>query len=422
MKIKDVEALVGITKTNIRFYEKEGLLNPERNQENNYREYTEADVEVLRKIKVLRMLDVPTSDIKLLNDDSTTLEEVLSRRLTKIDEQEAELREIREICKTIISKEISYDSLDEEKIHNEQIIDKNSNVWRDRLEIILKQDIVKEVLTRRQMNTNITAMLVVGYVLCAIVSLLYIGGERTGLIPNLIHNEFIGWFQVEGIGIEYFLVNRQRIILCITLAVSVLIHFVGYWTANIKAHIAVFFVNVMLLAPFLISVIRMFANFIMGDILKCREMTHIYPLITETYEEELELSVDILAGYSLMQIAGFWCILIGFVLVYNFLLAKWEDRFIKTRYALLSALVYTVAGAVVFRLTVTEWQTATVILAYLTYYIALTWSVANTDRNSFNRYYAIHSANRIMNMVGTYMHEGGKAKGGAWGGVENGKE
>ena len=65
MKIKDVEALVGITKTNIRFYEKEGLLNPERNQENNYREYTEADVEVLRKIKVLRMLDVPTSDIKL---------------------------------------------------------------------------------------------------------------------------------------------------------------------------------------------------------------------------------------------------------------------------------------------------------------------------------------------------------------------
>ena len=44
MKIKEVEALVGIKKTNIRFYEREGLLNPERSEENNYREYSEEDV------------------------------------------------------------------------------------------------------------------------------------------------------------------------------------------------------------------------------------------------------------------------------------------------------------------------------------------------------------------------------------------
>ena len=33
MKINQVEQLVGITKKNIRFYEKEGLLSPERNSE-----------------------------------------------------------------------------------------------------------------------------------------------------------------------------------------------------------------------------------------------------------------------------------------------------------------------------------------------------------------------------------------------------
>ena len=44
MKINEVEALVGITKKNIRFYEAEGLLAPRRNSENGYRDYGEAEV------------------------------------------------------------------------------------------------------------------------------------------------------------------------------------------------------------------------------------------------------------------------------------------------------------------------------------------------------------------------------------------
>ena len=38
VKINEVEALVGITKKNIRFYEEKGLLTPRRNSENGYRE------------------------------------------------------------------------------------------------------------------------------------------------------------------------------------------------------------------------------------------------------------------------------------------------------------------------------------------------------------------------------------------------
>ena len=34
LKINEVEALVGITKKNIRFYEEQGLLSPRRNSEN----------------------------------------------------------------------------------------------------------------------------------------------------------------------------------------------------------------------------------------------------------------------------------------------------------------------------------------------------------------------------------------------------
>ena len=42
LKINEVEALVGITRKNIRFYESEGLLAPRRNSENGYRDYRTA--------------------------------------------------------------------------------------------------------------------------------------------------------------------------------------------------------------------------------------------------------------------------------------------------------------------------------------------------------------------------------------------
>ena len=58
MKINEVEALVGITKKNIRFYEEQGLINPRRNSENGYRDYGEEEVAVLRQIKLLRKLDL----------------------------------------------------------------------------------------------------------------------------------------------------------------------------------------------------------------------------------------------------------------------------------------------------------------------------------------------------------------------------
>ena len=44
-KINEIEALVGITKKNIRFYEAQGLLSPKRNAENSYRDYSEQEVQ-----------------------------------------------------------------------------------------------------------------------------------------------------------------------------------------------------------------------------------------------------------------------------------------------------------------------------------------------------------------------------------------
>ena len=63
MNIKELERRTGITKQNIRFYERKGLLNPVRNEGNNYREYVEEDVKTLEVVKILRKLDMSIEDI-----------------------------------------------------------------------------------------------------------------------------------------------------------------------------------------------------------------------------------------------------------------------------------------------------------------------------------------------------------------------
>ena len=74
MKIKEVEQRVGITSKNIRFYEKEGLITPKRNEENNYRDYCEEDILLLERIKILRVLGISIPDIKKLNEGCLDLE------------------------------------------------------------------------------------------------------------------------------------------------------------------------------------------------------------------------------------------------------------------------------------------------------------------------------------------------------------
>ena len=46
LNIKEVEKLTNITKQNIRYYERQGLIFPKRNPENDYREYSEREIAI----------------------------------------------------------------------------------------------------------------------------------------------------------------------------------------------------------------------------------------------------------------------------------------------------------------------------------------------------------------------------------------
>ena len=98
MRINKVEELVGITKKNIRFYEEKGLLNPQRNSENGYREYSDEDVSMLQKIKLLRQLSIPIEEILKLQNGYLTLEDCMRRHMIFLEREEQNVRQKKEIC------------------------------------------------------------------------------------------------------------------------------------------------------------------------------------------------------------------------------------------------------------------------------------------------------------------------------------
>ncbi len=114
MKIKELEELTKIPRATIRYYEKEGLLSPER-EENGYREYSEEDREQLLKIKLLRLLGIPLEDIKLLKEEKLEMGPVLEKQLRSLGREEKELLNSQRVCREIRDDRVTYSSMDADR-------------------------------------------------------------------------------------------------------------------------------------------------------------------------------------------------------------------------------------------------------------------------------------------------------------------
>lgn len=119
MKINEVESLVNITKKNIRFYEEQGLLSPQRNTENGYRNYSEEDVQVLRQIKLLRKLGVPIEEIRHMLTGVHTVGDGIRRHLVSLEREKQNLEHSISFCRNLQSMDISISSLETEHILSE---------------------------------------------------------------------------------------------------------------------------------------------------------------------------------------------------------------------------------------------------------------------------------------------------------------
>lgn len=122
MKIAEVERQTGISKQTIRFYEKEGLIEPGRNNENQYREYDAQDVKKLKRISLMRKLNVPIAEIKEVMDGTRSFAEVIDVQRAQIAKEREEQDALIAFCDEL--KGQSVDWLDEdyflEKMENEE--------------------------------------------------------------------------------------------------------------------------------------------------------------------------------------------------------------------------------------------------------------------------------------------------------------
>lgn len=116
LKINEVEALVGITKKNIRFYEEKGLLSPRRNSENGYRDYGEEEVAVLRRIKLMRKLGVPIEEIHRMQEGVQTVGDGMRRHLITLERERQNLEESVRLCELLRERTEPLGELDAESV------------------------------------------------------------------------------------------------------------------------------------------------------------------------------------------------------------------------------------------------------------------------------------------------------------------
>ena len=112
MKINQVAELVDITKKNIRFYEEQGLVNPDRDPQNGYREYSMKDVGELKQVKLLRQLGVSCENIRKMRVNELSVEDCMRGRLRELEETGRTLEHTRMICTEMSDERGDLSSLD----------------------------------------------------------------------------------------------------------------------------------------------------------------------------------------------------------------------------------------------------------------------------------------------------------------------
>ena len=199
MTIKDVEERTGLSRSNIRFYEKEKLIEPSRNESNGYRDYSENDVENIKKIAYLRTLGISIEDIRRIMSEKVTLQEMVEKQNEVLKNQMIDLDKARFMCEKMLEEEsISY-----EKLQVEQYVTELEDYWNDH-QAVFKLDSVSFLYIWGSMLTWTIII-----VLC-----LMIGGFSYSKLPTEIP---VQWSN----GVATSLVNKNWIFICPVLCIVI---------------------------------------------------------------------------------------------------------------------------------------------------------------------------------------------------------
>lgn len=105
MKTNELEKLLGVTKHTLRYYEKEGLVHPDKD-DNGYRNYSDEDIQNLQFVIFLRNLNISIDDIKGIMNGELSFKECLEVNKIHLDQKVDELQSIQRTVNDYVNKDI----------------------------------------------------------------------------------------------------------------------------------------------------------------------------------------------------------------------------------------------------------------------------------------------------------------------------
>lgn len=353
MNIKEVEKITGLTKANIRFYEEEGLVQPKRNEQNNYRIYTEVEIKRLQEVKKLRLLGISIPEIQKIYAEELSLQKAMERRLKEIREEERLLQETRAICQKAIRANWNLNEIDRLEIKE------SKEEWQERLRKLMTEDLVQTKLTRNELNNTIGLLFSAGMLISMLtVYFMYVTWIKDHM--------YIG---VAAIGVEVaFLV-------------------ISAMSSDIKVHMGILFAGA-IAQPVALTAVMGFIMELIHDSQKSHTayMKMEYHYIIELYAVTLLLGILLWLGSKVWKMAlqslavtlltgiiGAGVLTGGFYVSYRGLLG------------MQGALIFA-AGALVYVVTVLG-----------------VWQHANSDWKAYNRYHGVYTAGQMVNVFATIM-------------------
>lgn len=350
MTIKEVEHATGMTKANIRFYEKEGLLDPSRNADNNYRDYAETDIILLKKIKLLRGLGISIAEIQTLIKNPYYLSTIIENRLAAIEQEKQELHETEHVCQQLLKENLDFYSL------SEATVDKESHHLKDRIALALTTDMTEKTMTGKQLTNVIGSMLLFSFTASALICNLII--HSTGILSRL---------QKQAVTLTLL---DSRTLYCI---LAIITAFAIIMTAKPIVHF-IMFLLLTLSQPFAILTLLLSAS---------------TPVASQTAK-------DFWPDMKMLNI--FFCLAIGYVLLI-WLLTRFTDKYLKHQiYAWIVGALFIITSIIIYTPMMDSMMIPIIFFTLFALYISLKWHSLNSDVETCNRYYAVTSSIQMINV------------------------
>ncbi len=105
MKISEVAELTGLSISNIRFYERKGLIAPDRRVDSKYRDYTSSDIELIKRIVLYRRMDLSIEEIQTIITEESDDKLLVKSHITELKEKQEMLDNSLELCQMFIEDE-----------------------------------------------------------------------------------------------------------------------------------------------------------------------------------------------------------------------------------------------------------------------------------------------------------------------------